>query len=136
MIYGVDFFHHILVIAIESRDFVTAERIFNGVDKAFVAIGAWSRRQIITCPETLDQVVIGDKRTRHGNGIAVAVGDRFANIGRLLKTARTYNRNVDLLPDLAGITETDSLVGMESLLHIPRGEFSCMPKQLQIVPWV
>ena len=123
MIYRVDFFHHLLVIAIESRDFVAAERIFNGVHQTFVAVGAWSRRQIITCLEILDQVVIGDKRTRHGNGIAVAVGDRFANVGRLLKATGTYNWNVDLLPDLAGIAETDSLVGLEALLHIPRNGF-------------
>ena len=123
MIYGVDFFHHLLVIAVESPDFVTAERIFDGVHQTFVAVGARSWRQIITSSEILDQVVIGDKRTRHGNGVAVAVGDRFANVGCLLKAAGTYHRNVDLLPDLAGIAETDSLVGMEALLHIPRNGF-------------
>ena len=136
IIYGVDFFHHLLVIAIESPDFVTAEGIFNSMHQALVAIGAWSRGQIIACPEIFDQVVIGDKRTRHGNGIAVSVGDRFADVRRLLKAAGTYNRNVDLLPDLAGIAETDPLVGMEALLHIPRSDFLSLPQQLEIVPWV
>jgi hypothetical protein len=84
---GVDFLHHLLVIAVESPDFIAAERIFIGVHQAIVAVGTWSRRQIITCPEVLNQVIVGDERTRDGNGIAIAVGDRFANVGRLLKAA-------------------------------------------------
>src|SRR5713226_2050400 len=75
-------------IAVVTGYFVASERVGQVIEQAFVAVGAFL---LLDGPvggaQNLRQIVVGEERPRHGDGIARAVPDHTGDIGGVLKPA-------------------------------------------------
>src|SRR6266446_625482 len=75
-------------IAVITGYFVASERIRQVIEQAFVAVGAFLLFDgPIGGAQNLRQVVVGEQRPRHADGIARAVPDHTGDIGGVLKAA-------------------------------------------------
>ena len=86
-------------IAVVAGHFVAPERVGQIIDQAFVAVGAFLLPSWpVGGAQDVRQVVIGDQRPSHADGIARAVADYAGDIGGVLKAAgaQELDAGVDL----------------------------------------
>src|ERR1043165_636293 len=68
---------HRVIVVVEARQLVTAERILRRIEQALVAIGAGDRRQVGALRPLLHQVIVGNKRASDPGAVERARLDAF-----------------------------------------------------------
>src|ERR1051326_3070929 len=109
--------HHRLVVAVEAREIVAAERILQHIQQALVTVGAGAWGPVVALLEQPDQVVVGDQGPRDRDRIAGALLDRLPDDGSGLEAPGAEDRDLretllpcvlpEGLPDRVSVRQVD-----------------------------
>lgn len=72
----------------ETRLVMALQRVLDHLNQASIAVAAWLQDQIQALPKDLDEIGIGDERTRDGDVVALPRADGVPNYTCGLKATR------------------------------------------------